>query len=81
MGGRFSEEPNTNPEEEQQPPDAGGFKKKNVPVSLRCTPTIPTADSQETNRRKSQTQGKYGQGTSANRPPKGPDPAYDAEQG
>ena len=31
VGGRFSKEPNPNPEEEQEPLDAGEFKNKSFP--------------------------------------------------
>ena len=68
---------NANPEEEQEPPDAEVFKDKSIPgqeplVSPRGTPTIQPTGIQETNRRRAQNQGKYGQGTSVNRPPNEP---------
>ena len=63
------------PEEERDPPGAGAVKEKGIQGqepsgSSRGTPTVQPAVIQEAKRQRAQTQGKYGQGVSADRPPK-----------
>ena len=53
-----------NPEEKQEPTDAGVFKDKSIPgqeppVNSRGAPAIQPTDIQETNRQRAQTQKKY----------------------